>query len=188
MDRVGEPPSPPISVEEYFELELHSPVRHELVGGRMHAIAGATKRHNLIVGNISARLRAAARGGPCRVYTEAVKLRLPDDVFYYPDVMVDCSGDESDAYVVEQPCTVVEVVSPSTETIDRREKLVAYRRFGPIRGFLLVDQDVRRVERHFRDGEGAWRLETVEGEGSVEVACPKAAVTLDEIYEGTGVD
>jgi Uma2 family endonuclease len=153
----------------------------------MHALAVATKRHNLSVGNISARLRAAARGGPCRVYTEAVKLRLPDDVFYYPDVMVDCSGDESDAYVVEQPCTVVEVVSPSTETIDRREKLIAYRRFGPIRGFLLVDQDVRRVERHFRDGEGAWRLETVEGEGSVEVACPKAAITLDEIYEGTGV-
>jgi Uma2 family endonuclease len=122
------------------------------------------------------------------VYTEAVKLRLPDDVFFYPDVMVDCSGDESDAYVVEQPCTVVEVVSLSTETIDRREKLVAYRRFGPIRGFLLVDQDVRRVERHFRDREGAWRLEILEGEGSVEFACPKAAVTLYEIYEGTGVE
>ena len=54
------------TVEEYLELEDASPERHEYVAGGIYALAGATRRHNLIVGNIFAQLRAMATGGPCR--------------------------------------------------------------------------------------------------------------------------
>jgi Uma2 family endonuclease len=56
----------------------------------VYAQAGANRRHNQIAGNIFGLLWNNARGGPCRVYQNDMKLRTADDVFYYPDVMVVC--------------------------------------------------------------------------------------------------
>ena len=79
-----------LAVDEYLALEESATVRHEYVGGEIFAMVGATKRHNRIIGNTSGRLWGTARGGPCRVYSESVKLRVADDMIYYPDVMVAC--------------------------------------------------------------------------------------------------
>jgi Uma2 family endonuclease len=70
------------------------------------AMVGATKRHNRIVGNILARLWEAARGGDCRVYSESVKLRVADDVIYYPDMMVACGPEGNDPVVDDDPCLI----------------------------------------------------------------------------------
>ena len=67
-----------LTVQEYLEMEETASVRHEYVGGMVYATVGATKRHNRIAGNVYARLLAAARGGPCRVYMAAVKPRVED--------------------------------------------------------------------------------------------------------------
>ena len=55
----------------------------------------------------------------------------------------------------------------------------------------MVEQDVRVVERHFREGGGKWRLATLSaasGRTRVAVPCLDAVLTLDEIYEGADVD
>jgi Uma2 family endonuclease len=117
-----------ISVEEYLRLEEASPERNEFVAGQIHALAGATLRHNRILGNVFARLWTAARGGPCRVCAAEVKLRVAEDVIYYPDVMVACGSAGGDPLMEDAPCLVVEVISPSAGPIDRREKLAAYKR------------------------------------------------------------
>ena len=49
-------------------MEETATVRHEYVGGMIHAQAGAIREHVLIAGNIFAGLWNASRGGPCRVY------------------------------------------------------------------------------------------------------------------------
>ncbi|KAA3418717.1 Uma2 family endonuclease, partial [Streptococcus pneumoniae] len=59
--------------------------------------------------------------------TETVKLRVSQRTFYYPDLMVVCGGVPPHTHYEEAPCLVVEVVSESTEAIDRREKLWRYR-------------------------------------------------------------
>ncbi len=41
-----------MTIEEYLEFEKTSPVKHEFVGGRLYAMTGTTKRHNLIAGNV----------------------------------------------------------------------------------------------------------------------------------------
>ena len=79
-----------VTVEEYLELEKTSSVKHEYVAGEIHAMVGASRRHNRIAVNILRRLADAAEGGPCRVYISDMKLRAAEDVFYYPDVMVAC--------------------------------------------------------------------------------------------------
>jgi Uma2 family endonuclease len=174
---------PLISVEEYLRLEETSPVRHEYVAGVIHALAGASKRHNQIAGNIYARLRVATRGSNCRVYIGDAKVRADDDVYYYPDVVVRCGSDDPDPYVVSDPCLVVEVASPSTETTDRREKAAAYKRLPSMQAYVIVYQDRRRVERHYRDPDGTWWHADVAGEGGVPLPCPEVRLTLDQIYE-----
>jgi Uma2 family endonuclease len=134
-----------LTVEEYLQLEESATVRHEYVGGEIFAMVGATKRQNRIVGNIFARLWGVARGGDCRVYSEGVKLRVAEDVIYYPDVMVACGPEGEDPLVEDDPCLVVEVVSPRTETTDRREKLAAYKRMPGLRAYLIVAQDLGRA-------------------------------------------
>ena len=163
-------------------MEETATVRHEYVGGMIYAMVGATKRHNRIAGNIYARLLAASRGGPCRVYVETVKLRVADDVIYYPDVMVACEP-EDDPLIERSPCLIIEVASPSTETIDRREKMLAYRKIPTLQAYLIVAQDERRIERYWRDGTGEWRQGEAVGEGFVPIPCPETNLPLTEVYE-----
>ena len=174
-----------LSVEEYLELEESSAVKHEYVGGMIFALAGASDRHNRITLNIASRLLAAGRGGLCRVYVSDVRLQV-DDVFYYPDVMVACEPPASENPTSRRdPCLLVEVLSPSTEATDRREKLMVYRQIPTVKAYLVVDQDRRRVERHFRDEAGIWHRADLVDEDRFTVPCPPVAeLALTEIYEG----
>ena len=73
-------PQGPLSVEEYLELEETATLKHEYVGGEIHAMVGASRGHNRISGNIFRKLAEAADGGPCRVYVSDMKLQV-EDVF-----------------------------------------------------------------------------------------------------------
>lgn len=172
-----------LTVEEYLELEETSTVRHEYVAGTIHAMVGATKRHNRIVVNTSSRLSEASRGGDCRVYSESVKLRVSGQVVYYPDVMVACGPDDDDPLVEHTPRLIIEVTSPSTESIDRREKLLNYRKIPSLKAYLIVDQGRRWIERHWLAEGGEWRQGGL-NEGAVPVPCPEMRLPLDEVYEG----
>lgn len=183
-------PHGPLSIEEYRKLEESATVRHEYVAGEVYAMVGATRRHHRICGNIFRRLADAAAGGDCRVSMETVRLEVVGkdtntSVAYYPDVMVACGEEPDDPYIEDAPCLVVEVLSPSSQNTDRREKLMVYRQIPSVEAYLIVHQETRRVERHFRDEEGIWRKADLLEEGRFPAPCPPdAGLTLDGIYEG----
>src|SRR5437660_7526398 len=82
-----------ISVEDYLNGELASPVKHEYLGGVVYAMAGARNVHNLIATNTIVGLGARLRGCPCRPFNSDTKIRvrLPTHLrFYYPDASVIC--------------------------------------------------------------------------------------------------
>jgi Uma2 family endonuclease len=113
-----------------------------------------------------------------------VKLKVADDVVYYPDVMVACGPPGEHPLLEAEPCVVVEVLSPGTEQIDRREKLLAYKSIPTLRAYLIVHQDRPRVERVWRDEEGTWWDADVVDEGRVPIPCPEVVLTLADIFEG----
>jgi Uma2 family endonuclease len=168
---------------EYLAFDDASPLRHELVGGRVYAMVGVARPHSRISGNIFARLWAAARGGPCRVHQAEMRLRV-GDAYYYPDVMVACGPEPEDPHAEDAPCLAVEVLSASTRRTDLREKPMAYARVPSLRLYLAVDQRRRLVDRWWRDDAGVWRHDVLAGEGRIDLPCPALALTLDEIYEG----
>lgn len=184
-------PRPLLTVAQYRARELRSDVRHEYVHGRVYAMSGESRAHNRIASNVFAPTFAAARGGACRVSFESVRLIAAAGVEYYPDVMVACGPPPEDPYVETAPCVLVEVLSPSTQRTDRREKGAGYRAIDSLEAYVIVHQPTRRVEWYTRDAATReWRVADVVGNGVITFPCPPGpdgalvTMTLDEIYEG----
>ena len=54
-----------ISVEDYLQGELSSDIKHEYLGGVVHAMAGANMGHNKASMNVSLALGSFLKGKPC---------------------------------------------------------------------------------------------------------------------------
>ena len=179
----------PMTVADYLATEESSGVRHEFIGGEIHAMSGGSRAHNMIALNIATALRTLLRGGPCQVFINDFKVRIEvarEEIFYYPDVMVSCRPEENRSHFTTTPALVVEVLSPSTETIDRREKHQNTRHAATLEEYMLVAQDRREVTI-FRRATG-WQGEIYTApEARVEFRSVSQAMTLAEIYEGVGL-
>jgi Uma2 family endonuclease len=76
------------------------------------------------------------------------------------------------------------VLSPSTSSIDLREKLLLYKRIDSLRAYLIVYADERRVLRHYRAEYNGW-FDALHGPNStVPFTCPEIELTLADIYQG----
>jgi Uma2 family endonuclease len=174
-----------ISVEEYLAGELESAVRHEYLSGVVYAMAGASDAHIAIVMNISFALNQHLRSGPCRVQMTEAKARVSfadEDIFYYPDVMVFCDRRDTQDYFKRYPKVVIEVLSPSTESIDRREKFLNYRRIETLEEYVLVDQDKMEVTVYKRAKQ--WAPEVVnKASQSWRLPSLKFAMRLTAVYD-----
>ena len=172
-----------LSVDEYLEAEKDSPVRHEFIDGQIYAMAGASDRHNRIAGNFYNRLDDHLGDGPCEPFISDMKVWVSETVFYYPDVVVACDGPGADSYYRKQPRLIVEVSSPSTERIDRSEKLLAYKQVKSLKEYVIVFQDRIKIEV-FRRGRGDrwnWQLLT-ELEDELRLESVGLTLTLAQVY------
>jgi Uma2 family endonuclease len=173
----------PMTFEEYLQLEEKHEIRHEFVDGFMFAMAGASDEHNLISLNIATAARAATRNTNCRAYHTDMKLRTPNGIGYYPDVFITCDDDDKGKKVKQSPCLIVEVLSPSTEDIDRGEKWLNYQKSSSLKMFVLVRQDKKFLEIYKRNPDGTWQYTIFEESGTLEFSCVDFSMTLEEIYE-----
>lgn len=183
------PHLPPMTFDEFLTWEDSVEDRHEFIDGVVYAMSGASTPHHLITGNIGALLWIAAYQGKCRVYQQAAKLRSVDNLFY-PDVMVVCAPDGEDYRMAYAPCLLVEVLSAGSKRHDRVRKLAKYQMLPSVRAYLIVSQEYRHVERHWRDSaDTPWQREEITvAEGRVPVPCPTPGeLTFDEIYRLTTV-
>lgn len=131
--------------EDFLDGEQASERRHEFVGLRTYVMAGGSERHDLAAGLIYEALAAGARRGRCRPFISNRLVRTRNGNAYYPDVMVAC-GAAAERFYETDPALIVEVLSPSTSGIDRREKAVAFAAASSLRVVMLVDPNIRRIE------------------------------------------
>ena len=169
-----------VSVEAYLEGEKASPTKHEYVHGRVFALAGTSDTHTRISINLVVGLDEASRRRGCNLYTADLKLSIFSERYYYPDLMVTCEP-EADPYIKERPCLLVEILSRSTASTDRREKVDAYLSLPTLQSYILVDSQMRRVEAFSRTAEG-WHETAWQGSGEVPFACLDLSLTLEQIY------
>ncbi len=180
------------SEAEYLEGERLAPVKHEYVVGEVFAMAGASKVHGTLALNLAIALRGHLRGGPCRSWIADMKVRVAAvSAYYYPDVVVTCDPRDLAADApkdfLEAPTLIVEVLSPATEHIDRREKLLAYRRLESLTEYVLVDQEKAWVEVYRRTPAG-WTQDIYSAGETVELASLGLTLPMTEIYADSGVE
>lgn len=174
-----------ISVDDYLAGEKDGEVRHEYVAGQVYAMTGASRRHGLLSTALTLLLGPRARDKGCQLFTNDMKVHVHqagEDAFYYPDMVLTCDPDDRADYYTERPCLIVEVLSETTERIDRREKLFAYTAgLSSLREYLLVAQDRRRVDV-YRRTETDWVHET-HTEGAIQLDCLDTELPIDAVYE-----
>jgi Uma2 family endonuclease len=178
---------PFMTVDEYMKFEEQSSFRHEYVNGVVHAMSGPSLAHVRITGKLFVALETHLRGSPCEPFATDAKLRIrseADEIIYYPDVVVACNRDEWGTNYVCNPKLVVEILSPSTEHIDRREKAMTYRRVVSIEEYVLLEQDEHKVIVHRRAEN--WKPHMYTGPQAVaEFRSIGISVPLAQIYEVT---
>lgn len=149
-------PELPLTLAEYLAFERRSSDKHEFVDGQVYAMAGARYAHNRIVANVVRLLGNALSGGPCVTLPSDMKVRTPSSRVYYPDASVVCgrpSFHDEEEDVLLNPSVIVEVLSDSTERVDRGEKFAAYTALPSLADYVLVASKRARVEHFARSRE-----------------------------------
>lgn len=170
--------------EAYLLLENDNllETRHEYVNGLIYAMAGASRAHNRVVRRIMRCLDQHLEGTPCEPFQSDMKVKVQraNDVrFYYPDVHVTCEQ-ETDRYYNEHPCLIVEVLSDSTQRVDRTEKLLAYPMIESLQEYVLLSQDSPYLEIYRRRTD--WQRESFAGSDSVTLESVGLVLVVEELY------
>lgn len=177
-----------VSPEDYLAGEKVSPIKHEYRQGEIYAMAGASKAHVIISGNVFALLRNHLRGSGCMPYMADMKVRQEAaNFYYYPDVAVSC--DERDRNTAEDfisyPRLIVEVLSPSTAAFDRGEgdKFADYRTSESLQEYVLINQERVSVECFRRNAEGLWVLYPYTQGQEVQFSSVNFSCAIEVLYE-----
>jgi Uma2 family endonuclease len=170
---------------EYLALERGANVRHEFFDGEIYAMAGGTREHAAICANVLASLSAQLRGHGCQAHSSALRVRvLETGLATYPDVTVVCRRaevDPEDRNTIVNPVLLVEILSPSTASYDRGEKLAHYQRIPSLREVVLVAHDERLIELWCRQDDGTWLRREARG-GPIALTAVPAVLVVDEVY------
>jgi Uma2 family endonuclease len=171
---------------DYLALEAASNVKHEFLAGEIYGMAGGTPEHAALSVAVSSALLAQLRGGPSRVYSSDLRVRvLATGLATYPDVTVVCGDAERDPEsptTVVNPRLVVEVLSDSTVDYDRGEKLHHYRQIPSLQGVVLVWHTQRRIEIWTRGDGGTWTARDAFAGERAPVPGLSCALIVNDVY------
>jgi Uma2 family endonuclease len=168
---IAEPQPHRLSPQEYLDWEATQDIKHEYLDGEVFAMTGGTIAHNLISGNFYALLKSHLRGKGCRVFIADVKVQVSErGAYFYPDVMVSCDERDRPAVnLIQHPCLIVEVLSPTTEAFDRGEKFRRYRQLSTLQEYVLIDATQISVDRFRRLSDTQWELQSFATEDTLEL-------------------
>jgi Uma2 family endonuclease len=174
------------SEDDYFAVEASSGIKHEFYRGEIFAMAGASLAHNHLSANVLTLLPGFVRPKGCSAFGSDLRVKTPDGLFTYPDVMVVCgpvslTRDRPDT--VTNPCIIVEVLSEATRDYDRGEKFTLYQAIPTFQEYLLIEQDRVWIEHWQRQPTGDWTMQTYEALDAI-ISLPILGVilALREIY------
>ncbi|KAA1261438.1 hypothetical protein LF1_39860 [Rubripirellula obstinata] len=176
-----------LTPQQYLTREREASFKSEFYRGETFAMAGASREHNLIVGNVVREVGNSLKSRDGEVYTSDLRVKVSATGLYtYPDATVVCEDpqfedDQMDTLI--NPTVLFEVLSKSTESYDRGTKFAQYRSIASLKEVVLITQDRLSVESFLRQDDGSWLLrETVTLDESAEFSSISVSVPMSEIY------
>lgn len=185
------PPRRTYTIGEYVALNEASDVKHEYHDGEILAMAGGSPEHSLVIANMIIAIGGALRGKPCRIYESNLRVRIrPTRRYLYPYGTIICGPIERDpddpsGQSVTNPRVVIEVLSPSTGSYDRRKKFDQFAHLESMAEYVLISQTEPRVEVYARRPEGRWIFTPFVGvEAVLTLESVDVRVPLADIFAG----
>ncbi len=178
-----------MTVEDFLALDRENlDQKYEFRNGQMVAMAGGSTNHGILINNVHGLLYPHLRKSPCIAFVEGT-LKVEDEC-YLPDIMVTCNEHdltENKTYI-EYPKLVIEVLSPTTENDDRRDKLWVYTQCFSIQEYILVNWDCMVIQKMTRKGtQDLDRFQWIEqwcGKGeSIELETIDLVLPVEDVYE-----
>ena len=176
-----------ISPEEYLAFEREAQTKSEYVDGRVFAMVGASRSHNLLQINLILTLTPQARQRGCEVYPSDMRVKIPSrNTYFYPDLTIVCGEPEFEdgrSDTLLNPIVIVEILAPSTAMFDRTGKFSRYRQIASLRHYLLVAHDATSVEHFARQPDNQWLWSMAESPtDTISLAAVGCTFTLADIY------
>jgi len=169
-------------------MERKAEFKSEYYNGEMFAMAGAKEAHNLLVTNLVGLFYSQLRRGPCRVYSNDMRVSVSATGLYTcPDVAAVCGERQ---FLDEQrdtllnPSLIVEVLSPSAEAYDRGRKFEHHQSIEWFTEYLLISSDRVHVDLFRRQPDGDWLLKSADRiEDVLDLQSVCCRLSLAELYE-----
>jgi Uma2 family endonuclease len=177
-----------LTPEEYLAIERQAQYKNEYYAGEMFAMAGASKEHNLVAGNVFAALHGQIRNRPCTIYPSDMRVKVsPTGLYTYPDVTVvggEARFEDDHVDTLLNPTVIVEVLSPTTEGHDPGAKFEDYRKLDSLKEYLLVAQKKHHVEHYVRQPDNQWLLSETESlQDIIHLPSINCNLAVADIYE-----
>lgn len=156
---------------------------YERVGGEPVPMTPERVAHIQVKTRVWQALDRAVRaaGLECQALGDGLAVEIDAHTDYEPDALVNCGSPlPPDAVAATNPVVVVEVLSPSTQSVDAGDKLADHFRLPSVRHHLLVRTRRREAIHHGRLGD---RIETRNvTAGTITLVPPGIALAIEDFY------
>jgi Uma2 family endonuclease len=183
--------------QEYVELELESPTKHEFLDGEIYAMAGGSEDHSALAAEVLRALGNGLEDSPCRVHTSDLRIYVEAvGLATFPDGAVICGElqqhEPSPKATALNPTVLLEVTSDSSEEYDTGEKLQFYRTIPSLKEYIVVSHRERRIAVHRRHTDpttqtDVWVTRVAITGGQVEIPSVGIQLICDRIYRNSEI-
>jgi Uma2 family endonuclease len=159
--------------------------RYERIAGEPVAMSPDRMMHIRLKSRVWLALDRAVRDAAldCEAISDGATVEIDEDTDYEPDALVNCGPRlPPDATVATNPVIVVEVLSPSTQSIDSSDKLADYFRVPSIQHYLIVRAKRREIVHHARSGTDI--VSRAINIGTIRMDPPGISIDVAEVYAG----
>lgn len=158
--------------------------RFEWVDGEVVAMAPERVNHARVKARVWRALDRAIEQAkaPCEALPDGITVEVGNRTDYEPDAVVNCGERiEGNEVAAPRPVIIVEVLSPSTRSVDSGRKLADYFTLDSVRHYLTVRADKPQVIHHARQPDGTIITRIVTG-GELQLDPPGITVAVETFY------
>ena len=171
------------TVEEYFELERHSTLRHEFVNGKLYKMLGGSRVANRIAGNCTFQFGFLLDKGYDIIRHDVRTIIQSGQRYRYPDLAIAKRSDDRDSHGVTQPELLIEVSSENSDKTDNTDKVTEYTALNSLHYYLIISQEEPLVHVYSRDAKG-WRFDVFRKlNQKINLPHFDCSLTLKDIYK-----
>lgn len=172
--------------DEFLVWAEQQPEKHyELFRGEVFKMSAEKADHARAKRRAANLLEAGIKraGAACEAFVDGLSVMINETTTYEPDALVNCGPRlPGNALFAPSPVIVVEVLSPSTQNMDKTVKVADYLGVPCIAHVLIVDLE-RRAIHHYRQAAPGKAEIIIVRDGSLNLDPPGLTLAVSDFFD-----